>query len=186
MLKYQNVHRKILIYIYININIATICKNGYAIEYSIWHAVCWRPHIIAPIICWSIGNRRGLLFQRGNVYYKYRYLIQFKLYRFQVQLWHIGIVVRDGPLANTLLFERGCKCSTVITDASVSCKSRNERSRDWSLFGTDRVQLQEEKKNKQKTFARGHGSTLRRSFHEPSCLQVTAKPSDVAPSPTCP
>lgn len=34
MLKYQNVHRKIPIYIYININIATICKTD-AIDYKV-------------------------------------------------------------------------------------------------------------------------------------------------------
>lgn len=60
-------------------------------------------------------------------------MIKFKLYRFQVQLWHIGIVVHDGPMASKLLkvrilFERGCK-------------SGKERSQDGSLVGTDTLPL---------------------------------------------
>lgn len=51
-------------------------------------------------------------------------MIKFKLYRFQVQLWHIGIVVHDGPTANKLLkvrilFYRGCKCNTISMDTCV-------------------------------------------------------------------
>lgn len=65
--------------------------------------------------------------------------MKYKLYRFQVQLWHIGIVVHDGPTANKLLkvrilFERGCKCHT-------SCESGNERSHDRSLSCTDLLPL---------------------------------------------
>lgn len=51
-------------------------------------------------------------------------MIKFKLYRFQVQLWHIGNVVHDGPMANILLkvrilFYRGCQCITINLDTRV-------------------------------------------------------------------
>lgn len=57
-------------------------------------------------------------------------MIKFKLYRFQVQLWHIGNVVHDGPTASKLLkvrilFYRGCKCNVILLTWTLVCTDQS-------------------------------------------------------------
>lgn len=56
------------------------------------------PSQVGLYIC----NIHSLLFQLGNVYYRYL-MNKYKVYRFQVQLWHIEILVHDGHAANILV-----------------------------------------------------------------------------------
>lgn len=56
------------------------------------------PSQVGLYIC----NIHSLLFQLGNVYYRYL-MNKYKVYRFQVHLWHIEVLVHDGNTANILV-----------------------------------------------------------------------------------